>query len=300
MPRQNASASLHSHPSRPPTRPTPTPAEEVSTADLLREARNRGADLLAAGDLEAALTAFQTAVKLAPEEAPCRQKVAEVLQRLGRTHDAVTEYEEAARAWVRLGWASRGVALCKVILQLDPGHARARALMTELRTPLLPPASPPESYPDGVARLLRAHPLFSRMKQPLLQTVRHTFTRCTVSAGEQILTRGQPAQALYLLLSGRCTAFHQHVDGHETRYPDLVEGDVFGEVSLLRSKLVTASVRAVTPCLLLKLERASFEQLVESEPDLRRELQRMGAERLCRTTRLLAGRQPSPERLPWR
>lgn len=288
MPRQNASASLDSR--RKPS--TPTPEEGSSTADLLREARSRGADLLAAGEVEAALLAFQDAVKLAPEEASCRQKVAEVLQRLGRTRDALPQYEAAARAWVKQGWTSRGVALCRVILQLDPNHARARALLAELQAP--PPApSAQESYPDGVARLLRASPLFARLKHPLLQTVRNTFTRCTVSEGEQILSRGQPARALYLLLSGRCTVFHQHVDGHETRYPDLVEGDVFGEVSLLRSKLVTASVRSATPCLLLKLERGDFEQLLESEPELRRELQRMGAERLERTTRLLARTQPT-------
>ncbi|MBZ4422896.1 cyclic nucleotide-binding domain-containing protein [Myxococcus sp. RHSTA-1-4] len=304
MPGKNASASLDS--------PSPASAREAPATAVLREARNRGTDMLVAGDLEAALTAFQEAVKVAPEEPSCRQKVAEVLQRLGRTRGAIAEYEAAARAWEKLGWTLRAIALCKVILQLDPDHGRAHALLVELRArrglPLpgaaagksaaAPPVTPPAEAPvkarsaDVVAHLVRSSPLFSRLRRPLLQTVRDAFTPCTVDAGEQVLTRGQPAQALYLLLRGRCTVFHQHVDGHETPYPDLVEGDVFGEVSLLRSKLVTASVRAATPCLLLKLERSAFEQLLDAEPELRRELQRMGAERLWRTTRLLTGRPP--------
>ena len=80
----------------------------------------------------------------------------------------------------------------------------------------------------------------------------------TVKAGEQILTRGQPAQALYLLLRGRCTVFHEHVDGRESSYPEMTEGELFGEISLLRSKLVTASVRTATACTLLKLPSTHF------------------------------------------
>lgn len=278
-----------------------------------RAARNRGTELLIAGDLEGALAAFLEAATLAPDEPSCRQKVAEVLQRLGRLREAMAEYEAAARLWDQQGWLLRAVGMCKVILQLDPGHARARARLADLRarrglpfpesearsapgrsaTPVSPaarevPATPvPGPRPEVVAHLLRSSPLFARLEQPLLQRVSESFKPCTADPGEQILTRGQPAQALYLLLRGRCTVFHQHVDGHETAYPDLAEGDVFGEVALLRSKLVTASVRAATACLLLKLDRWTFEQLIAAEPGLRRELQRMGAERLCRTALLL-------------
>ncbi|WP_164021039.1 cyclic nucleotide-binding domain-containing protein [Pyxidicoccus trucidator] len=308
MPRQTASAALA--PQAPSSRSKPLTAydgdEEKPSP---REARNRGTDLLVSGDLEGALAAFREAVAVAPDEPSCRQKVAEVLQRLGRTREAVAEYEIAARAWNQHGWMLRALALCKVILQLDPGHERTRAFLAELRVRRgLPPpedeavprppvsAAPPalahggstsESRLEVVPHLLRLSPLFARLKQPLLQTVKEAFTPCTADAGEAILTRGQPAQALYLLLRGRCTVFHQHLDGHESPYPELVEGDVFGEVALLRSKLVTATVRAATPCLLLKLEREAFEQLLAAEPELRRELQRMGAERLCRTALLL-------------
>lgn len=297
MPGKNASASLLSSSPRPSA--SLSPEEDAPSP---RDARNRGTELLLSGDLEGALAAFQEAVAQAPENASCRQKVAEVLQRLGRTGEATAAYEAAARLWNQQGWMLRAVGLCKVILQLDPGHARARAMLADLRArrglpppeheSAPPPPRPtvprePRPAPDVVAHLLRASPLFTRLEPALLRLVSEAFTPCTADPGELILTRGQPAQALYLLLRGRCTAFHQHVDGHETAYPDLAEGDVFGEVALLRSKLVTASVRAATSCLLLKLERRAFEQLIAVQPELRRELQRLGAERLCRTALLL-------------
>ncbi|QSQ26360.1 cyclic nucleotide-binding domain-containing protein [Pyxidicoccus parkwayensis] len=294
MPRTSASASL-----LPSSSPRPEPAP-VATSP--REAKNLGTELLVAGDLEGALAAFQEAVTLAPEDVSCRQKVAEVLQRLGRIREATAEYEAAARLWDEQGWMLRAMGLCKVILQLDPDHPRAAALLADLRArrglpepggeapPVkrLRPHTPPRVLrPEVVAQLLRPHPLFSRLEPRLLLLVAEAFKPHLVDAGEPILMRGDPARALYLLLRGRCEVFHQHLDGHESAYPDLIEGDVFGEVALLRSKLVTASVRAKTACLLLKLDRQAFEQLVSAEPELRRDLQRLGAERLCRTALLL-------------
>ncbi len=141
-----------------------------------------------------------------------------------------------------------------------------------------------------LANVLRSNPLFAGWPESLRKAVAAAFTPVTVQAGEEILSRGQASHTLYLVLRGRCAVLHPHVDGHETPYPDLVEGDVFGEISLLRSKLVTATVRATTPCLLLKLERVTLDKLLPHHPLLSKELQRLGAERMLRTTLLLCGR----------
>jgi cAMP-dependent protein kinase regulator len=141
-----------------------------------------------------------------------------------------------------------------------------------------------------LANVLRSNPLFASWPEALRSTVSLSFTPVSFKAGTEILTQGQPGHALYLVLRGRCSVHHLHPDGHETPYPELVEGDVFGEISLLRNKPATASVRATTPCLLLTLERAALEQLLPHHPMLRKELQRLGAERMLRTTMLVCGR----------
>jgi cAMP-dependent protein kinase regulator len=140
-----------------------------------------------------------------------------------------------------------------------------------------------------LANALRSNPLFAGWPEELCHTVSEAFTPISVPAGEKILSQGQQAHALYLLLRGRCAAFHQHVDGRETPYPEMAEGDVFGEISLLRGKPATASVRATTACVLLKLEREIFEQHLSRHPMLHKELQRLGAERMLRTTMLVCG-----------
>jgi cAMP-dependent protein kinase regulator len=427
-------------PSTPPPAPRLATVRALPTADasMLRRAKDQGSALLAEGKLEAALAAFQEVAKAAPGEPLNHQKVAEVLQRLGCTSEAVEAYEAAAELWARTGWLLRAIALCKVILQLDPGHTRTQALLATLHTrrehsranaqrhppvppgllrrrpPLFPMAASSEeqmspipffsslgrevflevlagverrvcrpgdvivqegspgtsmfiivegevkverqgrgSQPLTLAKMgegeffgemallyegtrlssvvatsecvllefprkrmeeisvrfpqlnevvqrlyrqrllanaLRSNPLFAGWPEDLQQAVSEAFSPVSVAEGEEILTRGKPAPALYLVLRGRCIAFHQHVDGRETPYPEMAEGDIFGEISLFRSKLATASVRATTPCVLLKLDQHSLERLLPHHPLLQQELQRLGAERMLRTTMLLCGR----------
>jgi cAMP-dependent protein kinase regulator len=415
-------------------------AEALDPA-ALRHAKDQASELLAQGKWEEALAAFQEVVRAAPGELIYRQKVAEVLQRLGRTQEAIAEYESVAEAWARTGWLVRAIALCKVILQLDPGHTRTQALLANLHTKREQPrgvaarqepsgATPPglvrRRFPQALvsaapaepmapvpfftsfgrevfleilagverrvfqpgdvlvkegepgrsmfiivegqvnvvrqdetgqhvtlammgegeffgemallcagprlstvvagtetvllefsrermeaisarypqmeevvqrlyrqrllANALRSNPLFASWPEDLRQLVSSAFSPISVQEGEEILSRGQPAHALYLLLRGRCAAIHQHVDGRETPYPEMVEGDVFGEISLLRSKLATATVRATTSCVLLKLDGAILDELLPRHPMLQKELQRLGAERMLRTTLLLSGR----------
>jgi cAMP-dependent protein kinase regulator len=408
---------------------------EAPDTAAVRQAKDRGAEMLAEGKLEAALSAFQELVKAMPQEPAHRQKVAEVLQRMGRKTEAISEYTAAAEIWARTGRLMRAIALCKVILQLDASHSRTQALLadfyarhatarpsggeaapataasprpaqapspaqaTEGEPPSLFSALEREEFLEVVARLerklfqpgqqivregepgtsmfiivegsvevvrqledgqstavaqmgegeffgemalvaegprlagvvataptvllelsrdrlaevvtrhpslgevvqqffrerlltnvLRSNPLFAELPEEQRQTIKAAFTPLTAKPGEQILARGLPSQALYLLLRGRCEVFHEHVDGRETAYPEMIEGDVFGEIALLRSKLATASVRAATPCALLKLDREVFEQLLPQHPQLRQQLELLGSERRQRTTRLLSGR----------
>lgn len=140
-----------------------------------------------------------------------------------------------------------------------------------------------------VANLLRSSPLFSALKPEQKDAVAREFQLRPVEPGEELLKQDELGNAFYLLLRGRCVPYHQHPNGHEVAYPELREGDVFGEISLILDKPVTATVRAVTPCVVLRLDRAAFEKHILSQPGMRGALMRVGTERLQRTAKLLAG-----------
>ncbi|HYO53997.1 cyclic nucleotide-binding domain-containing protein [Archangium sp.] len=174
-----------------------------------------------------------------------------------------------------------------VLLELT----RARMLELSQRHPLVERVVQAFCRKRAADNLLRTHPIFAPLRFEQRRAVAREFQLQRVAAGTTLLTAGEMGDALYLLLRGRCTPYHVHPDGHETPYPVLREGDVFGEISLLLDKPVTAMVRADVPSVLLRLDRAAFERHIFSQPGMRDALMKIGNERLKRTARLLAERE---------
>ncbi|NTX62484.1 cyclic nucleotide-binding domain-containing protein [Myxococcus sp. CA051A] len=139
-----------------------------------------------------------------------------------------------------------------------------------------------------LADALCGSPVLSELSPELWAQLGSALVPCAVEAGAQLLTYGQPGEALYILLRGRCGVFHTHADGHTTAYPDMVEGDLFGEVSLLRGHRATATVKALTPCTLLRLDRDVFRKHFWGQAEMRRALVRLGLARMHRTMDVIA------------
>ncbi|QRK09036.1 cyclic nucleotide-binding domain-containing protein [Archangium violaceum] len=173
-----------------------------------------------------------------------------------------------------------------VLLELT----RARLAELSKRHPLVERVVQAFCRKRAADNLLRTHPIFSPLRFEQRRLLAREFQLHRVPAGTTLLTAGTMGDALYLLLRGRCTPYHVHPDGRESPYPVLREGDVFGEISLMLDKPVTAMVRADVPCVLLRLDRSAFERHIYNQPGMRDALMQIGAERLQRTARLLADR----------
>ncbi len=397
--------------------------------EALRQHKDKAAMFFSRGEFEQALCEYQKVVHEAPEDLTSRQKVAELLQRLGRKQEAISTYEALAEAWARRGWMLRAIALCKVILQVDPRHAKTQRLLAELQTRRLDsqPRLQPVPAKDAVAssaqavgssegalpripifsqlrgeellsvmerlelrvfqpketiiqegqqgrsmfaivegsvevvrrldaggertvafmgegdlfgemallssgprlasvracertlvlelpqervaqlvqlhpsvgqvlqtfhrerllnNMLRSNPLFRALTPMQREAMAQDFQLCSVPAGKPLAVQGQVSEALYLLLRGQCRVLHEHLEGGASDHLPLREGDVFGEISLLLGGAATATVTTASRCTLLRLDRASFERHILSQPGLREALSRMCQERLKRTARV--------------
>lgn len=173
-----------------------------------------------------------------------------------------------------------------VLLELT----RARLLEVSRKHPLVEQVVQAFCRKRAADSLLRTHSIFSPLRFEQRRSLAREFELQRVAAGTTLLTAGEMGDGLYLLLRGRCTPYHVHPDGKETPYPVLREGDVFGEISLLMDKPVTAMVRADVPCVLLRLDRSAFERHLFTLPGMREALMKIGTERLQRTALLLADR----------
>jgi CRP-like cAMP-binding protein len=136
--------------------------------------------------------------------------------------------------------------------------------------------------------LLKSNPLFQPIPADKKRAIAERFQSRGVEAGTVLLQQGQRSHALHLLLRGRCSVVHQDPKGGERPYPDMTEGAIFGEISLLLDLRVTATVRAATSCLLLVLDQEAVKELVLPYPEVRRTLTQLSRERLDRTAAMLA------------
>ena len=119
-------------------------------------------------------------------------------------------------------------------------------------------------------RRLAAIPLFSGLAPDLLARLATCFTTMDVPVGRTLFEEGERGDMLYLIVRGRVGVARQGPDGAELHVSVLEDGDFFGEIALLEEVRRTATVRALTPGLLLVLDRREFQDLLAEAPELRR------------------------------
>src|SRR5438874_3434546 len=103
--------------------------------------------------------------------------------------------------------------------------------------------------------------------RPLLQEERHDF-------GDLIVKQGEPANAFYILISGRARVVKSGANnGEEIVLATLRPGDSFGEAALTEGGTRTATVRCSTSVEVLRLDRAEFLALTEKAPELKEYMQ---------------------------
>jgi predicted MFS family arabinose efflux permease len=116
--------------------------------------------------------------------------------------------------------------------------------------------------PDVVAAL-RGVAFLGAMSLPALERLSHAAEWIDVPADRAVVVQGDPGDAFYVVGSGSLSV---DVDG--VRRPHtLVAGQGFGEIALLHDLRRTATVTALEPCRLLRVEREDFLAAVTGSPD---------------------------------
>jgi NTE family protein/lysophospholipid hydrolase len=102
-------------------------------------------------------------------------------------------------------------------------------------------------------------------------------------ANALLFAQGDPGDSLYVIKRGRLGVRMQLPDGAQADLDELEPGVSVGEMSLLTGQPRVATVYALEDSVLLRLSRASFEQLGGSHPDLVRRISEASVPRLLRT-----------------
>jgi CRP-like cAMP-binding protein len=101
--------------------------------EQIRRLRQAAAEARERGRLEKALDAYLELERLEPRDASWPQRAAECYRQLGKGREQQAALERAATGYADRGFTLKAVAICKMILALDPDHTRTQDRLAELQ-----------------------------------------------------------------------------------------------------------------------------------------------------------------------
>ncbi len=115
----------------------------------------------------------------------------------------------------------------------------------------------PRHVPASVTELARIG-LFAELPGEMLTRLAERMQREEIASGTVMINEGEPGDRFFVLLSG-IAGVSQSTLGYRNV---LKAGDYFGEVALTMNVPRTATVTAMTPCVVASCDTAAFDELI--------------------------------------
>ncbi|HET7436110.1 MAG TPA: cyclic nucleotide-binding domain-containing protein [Thermoanaerobaculia bacterium] len=119
----------------------------------------------------------------------------------------------------------------------------------------------------AAASTLGVSPLFDLLPENIRNEIAKHAEIEVWAAGERVVMQGDPGDSCFIVRSGRLSVHVADGDA-ETRFAELVAGDLFGEMSLLTGQARWATVRAEEDSELLRVSANAMGVALTQSPDL--------------------------------
>ncbi len=130
-----------------------------------------------------------------------------------------------------------------------------------------------------ISRLLEKVDIFSGLTQQELLILLEAAGKCTFEPGDYIVHEGRSGSFLYVIIDGEVSVLKSAASGNK-ELATLKSGDSFGEMSLVDQLTRSASVVAVTHCVLLRLSENECWRHPVSSAKIYRNIARILSRRL--------------------
>jgi CRP-like cAMP-binding protein len=136
--------------------------------------------------------------------------------------------------------------------------------------------------------LLRAVGPFSELPTAPLRPVAQAAEVARFGAGEVIVRQGDPADAVYALLEGKAEVWLEDTPQRPVLLRTMRSGQLFGETAVLYRGPRSATIKANTDVMTLKIPGPAFLELLQSSPELAVRVAVILAQRLASDRHTLA------------
>jgi ATP-binding cassette subfamily B protein len=133
------------------------------------------------------------------------------------------------------------------------------------------------SFSDGSAQVqasrLKRYPIFENVDSTLLEEIASLFVTESYPADRVVVREGTPGNRFYLIAHGQVAVLKKSPDGTAKTVGVLEDGDYFGEIALIKNTPRNATIRTLTPCVMLSLHRDIFQNLLDRAANLREKME---------------------------
>jgi len=111
---------------------------------------------------------------------------------------------------------------------------------------------------------------FDNLNASELESLSKFVAEKTAGRGDMLVFEGDPANALYFVVSGALKAFKTSSDGKEQILNIIKPGESFNDVPVFDSNPSPVSVQAMGPVVLYELTRKDFDNILQKYPHIAR------------------------------
>jgi ATP-binding cassette subfamily B protein len=141
---------------------------------------------------------------------------------------------------------------------------------------------------DVDAHRLKAFPILETLDEEKLAELAPFFATETFQPGRDIVRQNDPGDKFYIIARGKVEVWRTEEQSGNTKCVAVLhDGDFFGEITLITGFPRTATVRAVTVCTCISLERGQFNRMMDRFPELQRQLSEIAVQRLRESSRAI-------------
>ncbi|GIP15698.1 multidrug ABC transporter ATP-binding protein [Paenibacillus montaniterrae] len=124
---------------------------------------------------------------------------------------------------------------------------------------------------------------FKQISPEVLEDIAMLFNTERFASGATIIEEGARGEKFYILIRGKVEVLKQVVgelEEQQRQVAVLEDGDHFGEIALLQNVPRTATIKALTPCVVITLQRKVLQHLLSKHPDINSYVVKVLQERL--------------------
>lgn len=115
-------------------------------------------------------------------------------------------------------------------------------------------------------------PIFKNMKEEHVNLFQRLFERYSFRSGTVVVQQGEPAEYLYLVISGKAQVSFKPYDGSPITISHVAKDDLFGWSAVMGSNTYTSSVTAIEELETYRIRGSRLRMLCVEYPEAGREV----------------------------